>query len=600
MLRSALVACLLFVLSFAPLHAQNARGSWILVESQQSSDAALERILVYKTFFPEVSGYQTEDGGYGIWLGPFSQVEGDFLLGQFQQNGLIPDTSDLLTTAQLGAQFYPVAGEAPAATQPPKTTLPDTLVPVETVDTTEASAAIVDTETPQQARASERALSLEAKKQLQIALRDQGFYNGAIDGIYGRGTRGSMGRWQAANGFEDTGVLTTLQRETLLNQYFAVLNGLGMRMVEDQAAGIRIEMPTNVVAFDGYTPPFAHYRDPNGSVAEVHLISQPGDRASLYALYDVMETLSIVPLDGRRKKNRNNFILTGSNDRIISHTEAFLAGGQIKGYTIVWPADQAAQAEKLIERMAASFAVTPSVLPRGATSQVEPGQDDVGGLAIRKASAVVSGVFINADGMVLTTSAIGPQCGQVTIFDDADYRVVRHAPEIGVSLLAPRGTVEPQGFAEVQGLPNKLDAQAVLAGYSFGGMLNAPTLTFGTVAASTGLQGEQHLDRVAMTHFDADIGGPVLSSNGDIMGILSAYALGDGRQLPDGVSFMTDNLAIAEFLKDAGAPYSVNLSANPKSGVELERLSRDAAVWISCWELRLRPPELDGENHEDG
>lgn len=576
MLRSVLVAILLFVFSWAPLYAQNARNSWILVEAHDSADAALERILVYKTFFPEVSGYATPDGALGVWLGPFTELEGDFLLGQFQQNGLIPETSELLSTVDLRAQFYPVVSQG----SPAKQTLPDTLVPVETIEPAE----IIDTETPQQARASERALSLDVKKQLQVALREQGFYSGAIDGIYGRGTRGSMSRWQEANGLEPTGVLTTVQREALLNQYYAVLSDLGMRFVEDQAAGIRIEMPTNVVAFEGYTPPFAHYPSKDGSVAEIHLISQPGDRASLYALFDVMETLSIVPLDGRRKKNRNNFILTGTNDRIISHTQAFLSGGQIKGYTIVWPADQPEQAAKLIERMAASFSVTPSVLPRGADTQIEPGQSDIGGLEIRKASATVSGVFINDGGMVLTTSAIGPQCGQVTIFDDVDYRVVRHAPDIGVSLLAPGGTVEPQGFAKIQGLPSKLDTRAILAGYSFGGMLNAPTLTYGNVEASTGLLGEQHLDRMAMTHFDADVGAAVFNSSGDVMGILNPSDLGDGRQLPAGVSFVTDNLAIGEFLKEAGAPYSVNLTNSPKSGVELERISRDVAVWISCWE----------------
>lgn len=573
MLRSVFIAILLFVFSWSPLHAQSTRSSWILVEAHSDADIALERILVYKTFFPEVTGYATQSGQWGIWLGPFTTVEGDFLLTQFQQNGLIPETSEVLLTSDLSEQFYPAAAEA----SPPKTTLPDTLVPVETV-------AIVDPENAGQARASERALSLDEKKQLQVALRDQGFYSGAIDGIYGRGTRGSMSRWQEANGLEPTGVLTTLQRATLLNQYFAVLSDLDMRVVEDQAAGIRIEMPLNVVAFDGYTAPFAHYRATDGSAAEVHLISRPGDRTALYALYDVMETLSIVPLDGRRKKNRNNFILTGANDRIISHTEAFLTGGQIKGYTIVWPADRSAQAERLIEKMSASFQTTNAVLPRGGEEQVQPGQSQLSGLDIRQATATLSGAFINDQGMVLTSSLIGPECGQITIFDDSDYRLMRHAPELGLSLLAPRGTVVPQSFFEIQGLPSKLDARAVLAGFSFGGLLNAPTLTFGSVAASSGLQGETHLDRLAMTAFASDVGGAVLNGSGDLMGILNPSDLGDGRQLPEGVNFVTDNLAIVEFLKEAGAPYSLNLTTSPKSGVAIERLARDAAVTISCWQ----------------
>jgi len=42
------------------------------------------------------------------------------------------------------------------------------------------------------------------------------FYNAAIDGSFGRGTRNSMAAWQEANGYEINGILTTAQRAELL------------------------------------------------------------------------------------------------------------------------------------------------------------------------------------------------------------------------------------------------------------------------------------------------------------------------------------------------------------------------------------------------
>jgi peptidoglycan hydrolase-like protein with peptidoglycan-binding domain len=82
--------------------------------------------------------------------------------------------------------------------------------------------AVVD-ETLAEARASEAALDRGEREMLQIALKWAGFYNSSIDGAFGRGTRASMSAWQDANGYTNTGVLTTLQRADLLAQYNAVL-----------------------------------------------------------------------------------------------------------------------------------------------------------------------------------------------------------------------------------------------------------------------------------------------------------------------------------------------------------------------------------------
>ena len=126
--------------------------------------------------------------------------------------------------------------------------------------------------------------------------------------------------------------------------------------------------------------------------------------------------------------------------------------------------------------------------------------------------------------------------------------------------------------------------QASVAGYSFGGLLNAPTLTGGTVEATTGLQGETYLDRLDLAHFESDAGGPLLGESGDVLGILNPRDTSGDRQLPTEVSFVTDNLTITEFLRETGAQYSVNLTSAPKSGIELERIARDVTVWINCWE----------------
>ena len=104
----------------------------------------------------------------------------------------------------------------------------------------------------------------------------------------------------ATSGWLITGVLTTLQRATLKRQYNAVLEGTDLALVRDEQAGIAVVMPRALVAFDRYEPPFAHYERTADVEAKVLLISQPGDQDTLFGLYEIMQTLEIVPADGPR------------------------------------------------------------------------------------------------------------------------------------------------------------------------------------------------------------------------------------------------------------------------------------------------------------
>ena len=66
---------------------------------------------------------------------------------------------------------------------------------------------------------------------LQIALEWFGFYNSGIDGAFGPGTRAAMAAWQADQALEQTGILTTRQREDLLGAYARELNALQTRAI---------------------------------------------------------------------------------------------------------------------------------------------------------------------------------------------------------------------------------------------------------------------------------------------------------------------------------------------------------------------------------
>jgi hypothetical protein len=66
-----------------------------------------------------------------------------------------------------------------------------------------------------------------------------------------------------------------------------------------------------VVEFEKYEYPFAHYGASGDLPARVLLISQKGDRDSLHGLFDIMQTLEIVPQDGPRNRDGDSFVLGG-------------------------------------------------------------------------------------------------------------------------------------------------------------------------------------------------------------------------------------------------------------------------------------------------
>ncbi|OSQ51197.1 trypsin-like peptidase domain-containing protein [Marivita geojedonensis] len=545
---------------------------YVQIESQPSLSAAEDSLRGYASRLPDVNGFDLGRGWYGIALGPYPRDEANRVLRTLRAQRLIPSDSYLEGPDRYGQRIWPIgAGPAtvPAVTAPEITAQPE---PQE-----------VD-ETPREARASEALLSREEREALQIALRWAGYYNAAIDGAFGRGTRSSMAEWQTANGFEPTGVLTTAQRAELFRQYNAVLEGMDIQTVRDTRAGISIDLPLGAVAFDRYDSPFAHF-DPTGTVdgARVLLISQPGDRDRLAGLYEIMQTLDIVPLDGPRERNRDSFTLTGQDSRIVSHTEARLDGDAIKGFTLVWPAGDEERRRRILAAMQSSFAPIDGVLDPAVIAEDSQSVDLVAGLAIRQPKLTASGFFVDRQGRVLTTASAVENCSRITLNSDHDAEILAKDIGLGLAVLQATQPLAPTAIAQFRETTPRLQSEIAVAGYSFGGVLPAATMTFGRLADLRGLNGEETLSRLAISTLDGDAGGPVVDDGGAVLGMLIPHDAG-GRQLPDEVNFATKSTALREALSRAGISAQSTPNLPRLDPVDLTAQATAMTVLVSCWE----------------
>ncbi|RMD90085.1 MAG: peptidoglycan-binding protein, partial [Alphaproteobacteria bacterium] len=425
-----------------------------------------------------------------------------------------------------------------------------------------------------------------ARAELQRALQWFGHYGGRIDAAFGPGTRRAMASWQEAAGHTPTGILTSRQRAELLAAYHAELDAIGLEHVRDETAGIEIDLPLGLVRFDRYEPPFAHYPAREGSGVSVLLISQAGDEATLMGLYDIMQTLEIVPLEGERERRRNEFVLTGRNARIISYTYARVSDGAIKGFTLIWPAGgDERRRELVLSRMRESFrpipgAVLPDRLDEGALAQ---SIDLVSGLKIRRPARGRSGFFVDNRGRVLTAAEAVEGCDRVTLDETYPAAVAAIDEALGVALLEPREALAPLDFARFRLSTPRISSEIAVAGYSFEGVLPAPTLTFGRLADVRGLRGEETLQRLALAPEKGDAGGPVFDLTGSVIGLLLPPPADATRRLPAGVSFAVDSAALAEFLTRAGGWAEPGDPARSLAPEELTEIAAQVTVLVSCW-----------------
>lgn len=575
----------------APAFAQEA--VYVQIEAQRTLNIAQLKARTYAGALPDVNGYYLGAGWYGIALGPYSAADAGLVLQQLRNQGAIPSDAYIVDGGQFQQQFWPIGTGAPTTPQP----LPDGLnTPEQQVD---ANAQPADTtqvipepilisvpdETPRQARASEAALTRDQRKDLQIALQWAGYYTSAIDGAFGRGTRRSMEAWQEANNHETTGILTSLQREELFNQYNAVLQGMNLQLVRDDAAGIQMQLPTGIVAFSEYEPPFARYgARTEGLDAEVLLISQEGNQDRLFGLYEIMQTLEIIPLDGPRERRNNSFKIEGVNDDIHSYTQVALQNGQIKGFSLIWPAGDQDRRSRVLQEMIDSYETIDGVLdPALAVPDENQAVDLVAGLQVRRPDMSRSGFYIDEAGTVLTVAEVVEGCERITFDADQEAELVHLDAALGLAVLRPTATLSPLDIAEFNiGVP-RLQSQVAVAGYPFGGLLSAPTMTFGTLADIRGLNGEEELKRVAMHARTGDAGGPLFDNGGAVLGMLLPQPSENGQVLPAEVNFVADAEAILGSLTGAGISVTTTDVAAYMPPETLTLKAADMTVLVSCW-----------------
>ena len=564
---------------------------WIQIEAQPSLLEAETRARIYAQEFPDTQAHSIGSGWYAITLGPLPEDEADLRMSQLRARAAIPRDSFLATGANSRQRIYPI-GPAPAAVTAAQTfeaeVIQEEATQVSVVETAESAAPeqaspeqsiTLPDETVGEARASERLLSSEEKMDLQRYLQWAGYYNSTIDASIGRGTRRAMAAWQTDNGYEDTGVLTTAQRQRLRAQYFAIFDGLGLETHRDLEAGISIDLPKEVVAFDAYAAPLAHFKSQEtSSPAHVFLISAAGNRGDLAAIYGVLPTLSIVPMNIEKSLNKDRFVITGAGTTTRTFITASHASGEIKGFGLIWPNQNEEQFDRLVVHMRKSFDTFSGTLDPSLSVAINDPETEFG-VVIRKPAFVKSAVFVSDQGHAITDTSDLEQCSALTIGGTYDAEIIARS-ETGAGLLSPKSDFNPISYAKLGNAVRKGD-KTFLSSYPYGGRLGLASVTQATVMETTDLSGNAEKFRLNFLAEPGDLGGAVLDQSGNLTGILVSRD-DTGRVLPNNVNFAAATDALASMMQSAGLRLRTG-KTNRLDDVALIASAQNILTPIECW-----------------
>jgi len=572
------VAALLAAVGFS-VAARAQDKAWVQVEAHPSQAEAIDRAEAYAAAFPDVTAYATRTGWIAIVLGPYAPAAAAGRLNDLKRENMIPADSYIVDGSAFGDVVWPVGGVAPA---------PAADVPV--VQPEEPLAPVVveePDETPQQARASEAALSDDDRIALQRALAWYGFYQGALDGAFGKGTRGSMAAWQEANGFEATGILTARQRAVLVTNYQADQAEFGFQTITEAEAGIEITLPLSLVAFEGYEPPFVRFAEKDGSGVQIMLISEPGGAEALAGLYDILQTLAVVPAEGERSRSEDSFTINAGNAEVQSFAYAEQARGMVKGYLVVWKPADAERMARVLPALKASFrpvgskALDPGLVPM--EDAVRAGL--LAGLEVRRPKLSRTGFFADPAGTVVTVAEAVAQCSRITLDHDTEAQVLTVDAAAGVAVLKPAVALAPPAVAALSAATPRAGTEIAVAGYSYEDKLPAPVLTFGAFEEARGLNGEAGIARLSAPVLPGDAGGPVIDPTGAVVGMLLPAGGPDGKALPAGVAFALSADSLDAVLTGAGiTPALAPAGAGRASPDALNKAALGMTVLVSCWE----------------
>lgn len=295
----------------------------------------------------------------------------------------------LASQAQAQSQTpVPVAAKAKAKAKPSKKAAAKTEKPVPP-----AAPA-----TPAQ-RAAYATIPVAERLAIQSDLIWTGDLSGSVDPDFGDRAVAAVRSFQKRNKFEETGILTPEQRQTLAASMRSRKDYNGWRLVEDEATpGVRLGIPSKLVPLTELGTTGSRWSSARGEI-QIETFREKMAGATLQELFDEMKKR---PSNRRLEHNAINthsFSLAGMQGLKKFHVRVFLKDNEARGLTILF--DQAMETIMLpmVETIASSWLPFGDPATASTSRRVDYG----------------SGIVVTAGGHIVTERQLTENCQGVIV-----------------------------------------------------------------------------------------------------------------------------------------------------------------------------------------
>ncbi|WBU54522.1 peptidoglycan-binding protein [Paracoccus sp. SCSIO 75233] len=289
-------------------------ASYIRLESfnnRAEADAALTR---WRETIPEAGMWDMPNGWFGIAVGPFSEEGADQWLAALKGGEAIPADSLISSAADMGS----VADAGTAPDWPLAPEAPPEMPPV---------------------------------AEVQEILAWAGFYDGKIDGQTGPMTRAAIAAELASQRQTPDAATAILN---LMAQREAWRNELGLGKLSDDHTGLSVIAPTAKLVHQRNERALSIYGPKDESGAALILFSQPGGQQEMVDMTGLVTALGWVPRPEREIGN-GSARLYGRNDTHIGEARARVSDGNVEGWVLIWPVEDAENAPRIVQEIAGSL-----------------------------------------------------------------------------------------------------------------------------------------------------------------------------------------------------------------------------------------------------
>jgi peptidoglycan hydrolase-like protein with peptidoglycan-binding domain len=263
-----------------------------------------------------------------------------------------------------------------------------------------------------------------------------GDFNGLANGDFGERAVAAVKAFQKRHGGRESGVLTPPERSALATSARAKQEVVGWRVVNDEATGIRLGLPSRLVPQVARNPNGSRWRSAHGEIqVESFRVNAPGA-----TLANVYERERKEPSGRQIEYNvlrPDFFVVSGMQGLKKFYVRAGTDGQDVRGIRILY--DQATEGIMDPVAVAMSSAFTP----------FPTAEQLAAGAPLRRKVDYASGLFVSAAGDILTDRAAVEDCRIIVAAGFGHADLVADEEATGLALLRVYGArgIEPLALA---------------------------------------------------------------------------------------------------------------------------------------------------------